>query len=149
MNAMTTRARRGIRILVAHAALTLTVTGCMMHGPPPQDLDTARTRVTERGLYQSTIVPAAEPIPINRMHQWTVEVRTPSGEPVERAAIHIDGGMPQHGHGLPTSPRVTGELGEGRYAVEGMRFNMRGWWTISLKIDGPSGEDAVTFNLML
>ena len=65
------------------------------------------------------------------------------------AAITIDGGMPQHGHGLPTQPEVSANLGAGRYQVEGMKFNMPGWWVVNLSVNGPAGADTVTFNLVL
>jgi hypothetical protein len=53
--------------------------------------------------------------------------------------------MPQHGHGLPTRPRVTRELAGGVYEVGGVRFNMGGWWELKFTIGG----DTVTFNLGL
>src|SRR4249920_3274177 len=34
---------------------------------------------------------------------------------------HDDGGMPQHGHGLPTRPVVSRELADGTYLMEGMK----------------------------
>ena len=46
--------------------------------------------------------------------------------------------MPQHGHGLPTRPRVTRSLGEGIYEIEGVRFNMGGWWGIKLRSPDPA-----------
>ena len=57
--------------------------------------------------------------------------------------------MPQHGHGLPTRPRVTRNLGDGVYEIEGVRFNMGGWWELKLAIDSAAGADSVTFNLNL
>jgi hypothetical protein len=57
--------------------------------------------------------------------------------------------MPQHGHGLPTKPVVTRTLGDGTYVVDGMKFNMGGWWIVTVGIDGESGRDVVTFNLKL
>ena len=57
--------------------------------------------------------------------------------------------MPQHGHGLPTRPRVTRSLGDGIYEIEGVRFNMGGWWEFKLAITAPTGSDVVTFNLNL
>ena len=63
--------------------------------------------------------------------------------------IIVDGGMPQHGHGLPTKPLVTAHLGEGKHVVDGMKFNMGGWWVVKLTIDGAKGSDVVTFNLKL
>jgi hypothetical protein len=78
-----------------------------------------------------------------------VAVRDGNGQAVDGAAITVDGGMPQHGHGLPTRPRVTRSLGNGVYVIEGVRFNMGGWWEFRLAIDGKAGADTVTFNLAL
>lgn len=57
--------------------------------------------------------------------------------------------MPQHGHGLPTQPRVTRELADGVYQLDGMKFSMTGWWEVKLAIDGPRGADKVTFNTVV
>jgi hypothetical protein len=35
------------------------------------------------------------------------------------------------------------------YEIEGVRFNMGGWWEFKLAIAGASGADTVTFNLDL
>jgi hypothetical protein len=120
-----------------------------MMQPPPADLDLSLTRSTENGLYVGTLEPGASPIPVGPIQTWTVAVTTPDGEPLEHADLSIDGGMPQHGHGLPTEPQVTAELGGGRYRVEGMKFNMPGWWTITLTVSGEAGIDSATFNLSL
>jgi hypothetical protein len=71
------------------------------------------------------------------------------GTPIEPAAITVDGGMPQHGHGLPTVPQVTRNLGDGKFEVEGMKFNMPGWWVVNVHVATPSGQDKATFNLTL
>jgi hypothetical protein len=57
--------------------------------------------------------------------------------------------MPQHGHGLPTRPRVTREVESGTYLVEGMKFSMPGWWNIKFDIQGSQGRDKVTFNTVV
>jgi hypothetical protein len=57
--------------------------------------------------------------------------------------------MPQHGHGLPTRPRITRELEDGTYLLEGMKFSMTGWWEVKLDIQGPQGPDRVTFNTVV
>lgn len=57
--------------------------------------------------------------------------------------------MPRHGHGLPTSPQVTADLGGGRYRVEGVKFHMFGWWEFKFAITAAAGQDSVTFNLDL
>jgi hypothetical protein len=81
------------------------------------------------------------------MMTLSVSIRDAAGNPVEGAQIDVDGGMPQHGHGLPTKPRVTRSLGDGRYEIDGLRFNMGGWWVLQLSVQSSSGNDRVTFNL--
>jgi hypothetical protein len=44
---------------------------------------------------------------------------------------------------------VTRNLGDGMYELEGVRFNMGGWWEFKLAIAGCLGADTVTFNLGL
>jgi hypothetical protein len=89
------------------------------------------------------------PAAINQMHSWQVRLASPAGAPIAHAHITVDGGMPQHGHGLPTRPRVTQELADGIYLIEGMKFSMTGWWELKLAIDGAEGADKVTFNTVV
>jgi hypothetical protein len=147
---MTLTSRRAILLGIPTLALAAGVVtaGAMMRSVP-DDLDLALEKPSAAGLYRATITPQATPVVIGSMHAWTVTVLSPSGAPVKDVRIGINGGMPQHGHGLPTAPQVTKSLGDGRYLIEGMKFNMRGWWTLDLAIDGPKGADTVTFNLVL
>jgi hypothetical protein len=57
--------------------------------------------------------------------------------------------MPQHGHGLPTKPHVTQDRGNGEHMVDGMKFNMGGWWVVTFRVASSLGADSVTFNLKL
>jgi len=131
-------------------ALSLTAlaatTGCMA---PPKDLDLRLTRPSVDSKYLVTLQPPAVPAAINQMHSWQLKLALPTGAPVANARITVDGGMPQHGHGLPTRPQVTRELPEGGYLIEGMKFSMTGWWEIKLAIEGPAGSDRVTFNTVV
>jgi hypothetical protein len=120
--------------------------GCMS---PPAGLDLSPQRLSANNTYIVETHPANGLAPINKIHSWEVRVTLPSGQPVDGARIAVDGGMPQHGHGLPTQPKVTRELGNGRYLMEGMKFSMTGWWEIKLKIDGAQGSDKVTFNTIV
>ncbi len=131
--------------LLSLASLALT-TGCMS---APKDLDLSLTRTSVDRKYVVTLQPPAAPAAINQLHSWQVSVATPAGLPVAQARIQVDGGMPQHGHGLPTRPRVTQELSAGTYLIEGMKFSMTGWWEIKLAIDGAQGADRLTFNTLV
>ena len=136
----------GVPALVVVAGVA---SAAWMMRPPPSDLDLSLVRATDAGLYVARLAPEIEPVSVGPMHAWTVTVEDSDGAPVEDARITIDGGMPQHGHGLPSAPAVTEALGGGQYLIEGMKFNMAGWWEIDLAIEGVQGPDTVTFNLVL
>jgi hypothetical protein len=116
---------------------------------PPVDLNTSLERTTQEGRYVLRLQPPATAPAINQLHAWQVKVSTPDGQPVSHAQIGVDGGMPQHGHGLPTRPRVTRELADGTYLIEGMKFSMTGWWEIKLAVQAAQGADKVTFNTVV
>lgn len=138
-----------ILIAIAIAAVAIGAAVFHMMMTPPDDLDLARSKPTEQRAYVASISPETEPLQQGELHAWVLTVTTPDNKPVEGATIAVDGGMPQHGHGLPTSPQMTSYLGEGRYRIEGVKFNMGGWWELKFAISAPPGDDRVTFNLKL
>jgi len=129
-------------LMVAWLAL-----GSVMLREPERDY--ATTRLSADGLFSVTINPDTEPIPINAIHTWVLHVETPSGERLDDALIRVDGDMPEHGHGLPTRPEVTAYLGNGDYRVEGMKFQMPGWWVMDFDITVDGQSDLAQFNLLL
>jgi hypothetical protein len=149
---------------VLRAALVLTIlfgaamlTACshammMMHGtgakrPVPTEFGLG-PRTSSSHRYVATLEPS-RPLRPRQMQTVRVMLRDADGVAIDDAQISIDGGMPQHGHGLPTRPRVTRNLGDGIYQVDGVRFNMGGWWEFTLAITTARGADVVTFNLDL
>jgi hypothetical protein len=136
----------GLIVLLAAAAI-----GFMIYrmNYVPADLDLATTRLSAQGVYQATILPETQPIPVNQMHTWVLHVETAEGQPLTTAEITVDGDMPQHGHGMPTRPQVTQNLGGGDYRVEGMKFQMGGWWVIDFYTTANGVSDKVSFNLLL
>jgi hypothetical protein len=144
-----------VAALVTTAAVA--ATGCghvmmMMHGknvdrPSATEFGTG-PRASASRQFTATLQPD-QPLRPRRMHTLRVAITDAAGVPVDEATIQIERGMPQHGHGLPTRPRVTRALGNGLYEIEGVRFNMGGWWELKLAISAPSGSDVVTFNLAL
>jgi cytochrome c peroxidase len=101
----------------------------------------------ERGEYTVEFLPNATPLPIGRLHSWVIKLRTKSGEPFQPTQLAIMGGMPGHGHGLPSNPRVTREIGVGEYLVEGMLFSMSGEWRVVVGVVGPTGPDKIQINV--
>ncbi|RVA55208.1 FixH family protein, partial [Mesorhizobium sp. M7A.F.Ca.CA.001.08.1.1] len=115
----------------------------------PAGPDVARTKKTDNGLYVASFVPERGVVRQGELESWLLTLKTKTGASVERAAIAISGGMPQHNHGLPTSPQVTDYLGEGRYRIEGLKFTMSGWWQLRFAISSGAGSDTVLFNVCL
>ncbi len=109
-------------------------------GPPQQ-------KASVDGHFLVTLAPDVVPVPMNRIHAWTVTVTTPDGVPVTGARVSFDGGMPDHDHGFPTRPRVQGEVDAGRYRIDGIKFSMSGWWRMELGIAAGDRIDAVAFDL--
>jgi hypothetical protein len=115
----------------------------------PSDLNVSTTRLSNQGVYQVSYAPRRSLIIINQIHAWIIHVASADGRPVTDAAITVDGDMPQHGHGLPTRPQVTKHLGNGDYLVEGMKFQMGGWWVVDFTIAAGTRHDTVRFNMIL
>jgi len=148
--------RRTVFVLAA-LAVAVSMTACshammMIHGTgakrPAASEFGLGPRISTNGRYVATLEPAT-PLRPRQMQTVRVTVRDAEGRAIDEAQISVDGGMPQHGHGLPTRPRVTRNLGDGIYEIEGVRFNMGGWWEFKLAIAGARGADTVTFNLAL
>lgn len=86
---------------------------------------------------------------INQMHSWILHIEDDQGNEIEGAIIDVEGGMPEHNHGLPTKPRVTQALGGGDYKLDGMRFHMSGYWEIVVSITTDTGTSTVMIPLQL
>ena len=111
--------------------------------------DAIEALATENGLFVVSAVSQLDPVVINETHSWVINIENADENPVIDADISIDGGMPEHNHGFPTAPRVTENLGDGDYLLEGMRFNMGGVWVLALEISSGGETDSVTFEFEL
>jgi hypothetical protein len=134
---------------VATAVVVATLSGCMLFAKPPADLDYSRTRSSASGRLRGTITPQGDSIPKGRLHSWTLHLESTDGAIVAPAQVKVSGGMPQHGHGLPTKPSVTRTTPQGDLVVDGMKFNMGGWWVVTFHVATRAGADSLVFNLRL
>lgn len=114
------------------------------HGP-----DLARSKPTEHKRFVATIAPQDGEPAVGPLGSWMLTLRYPNGHPVLDAAIAVDGGMPDHDHGLPTRPDVSADLGEGHYRIDGLKFSMPGLWVLKFEISTLDGADEASFNVML
>lgn len=139
----------GIVVGLVLLAVVLMSVMQMGMGAAPSDLDYSTTQVSENGMFTVSYAAPNDAVPVNQLHEWTLHVVNTNGEPVENATITVDGDMPEHGHGLPTRPQVTKYLGNGDYLVEGVKFQMAGWWVMDFTITANGQTDAVHFNMRL
>ncbi len=102
--------------------------------------------LTEDGKYAVTLSPEGSEIPIGPLHSWVLELRTADDETFVPRQLGIYGGMPEHGHGLPSEPQPTEQLAAGEYRIDGVRFNMAGRWQMTVGVVGPAGADKITFD---
>jgi hypothetical protein len=133
--------------ITALTSLVVVLTACGTGAPKPAASEFGfGPRTSGQARYTATLQPDGE-LKARKMYAVRVAIADAKGRPVEGATIAVDGGMPEHGHGLPTRPRVTRSEGDGVYVIEGLRFNMGGWWELKLAIDGTAGPDSITFNI--
>lgn len=142
--------RKGALLSTLFAA-SLSLGGCMglFHRAerPPESEFGLGPRSSATGAYVATLQPEGTFVK-RKLQRATLIVRDSNGNAVQNAEITIDGGMPQHGHGLPTKPRVVRASNDGSYDVAGMKFSMGGWWQLRFRIAGTT-TDSVTFNIDL
>lgn len=120
----------------------------------PENVDTSAFAVSREGQYIAHLAVAADgaaaphnKIVINQLHAWYLVVTDMYGQPQPNIELTFSGHMPGHVHGLPTQPRVTNKPAAGVYLLEGIKFQMPGWWVIDLDIN--QGNDNLRFNLKL
>lgn len=104
--------------------------------------------VSKNELFTVRVESELNPIVINQIHSWTLQVQDAKGQPVTGAGLSVVGGMPEHNHGLATAP-VIEPSGEGSYLLQGLRFHMMGRWELELTIEYAGISDIVLISLEL
>ena len=134
-------------VAIAEPATAGFLTPQAVQKPAPQEFGFG-PRTSQREAFVVYMRPG-EMLRLRKLQTVRVLVLDARGRPVEGARISVDGGMPEHSHGLPTRPQVRNSLGGGMYDIEGVRFSMGGWWELKLLIETPEASDRVVFNLQL
>jgi hypothetical protein len=117
--------------------------------PPSEPEFGMAARPSAGGSFVATM-DVTPPLRIGHFLAARLHIIDRAGRPVEGATVQIDGGMPQHGHGLPTRPRISHEPGGGgTYVIDGLKFNMGGWWQLRIAIVAGAATDSVIFNVRL
>ena len=136
----------------------------------PKNLDLSTFQLSRHRLYFAHIerepsastrthkdivdVEGSNAIFLNKLHSWRLVLTNLVGEPVSNVNIRFAGHMPGHVHGLPTQPRITDVLAPGVYVLDGVKFQMPGWWVLDFILDfGDSDvgieQDSIRFNIVL
>ena len=113
------------------------------------DPDGTMTRMSGSKRFRVSMHSNIDPVPLSRIHSWTLHLETPEGVAIDGAQIGVYGDMPAHRHGLPTRPKVTENLGGGDYLIEGVKFTMPGRWQLLLIITADGKRDKAKFNVDL
>lgn len=100
------------------------------------------------GLYRASLVPAPGALAVGREVGAELEVRSAEGAAVEGATLALESWLPDFDRDGAAQPRVVRELGRGRYAVEGLRFDQPGWWNVKLAVSASAGTDSLAFNVV-
>jgi len=104
---------------------------------------------SDSGRLAGRLTPESGAAVVGQFQIWILELRDASGVAVAGADLAITGGMPFHGHGLPTQPRVSEELAGGRYRIEGVKLNMYGDWVIEVVVQTATFRDRLRFDLAI
>lgn len=137
--------QRGAIVVTVAAAMVMTVAGA---GAGARD-KASNGVASVNGRYTVVLRPEKKPIPINEWVDFSIQIRRRDGKRLELTEVALDGGMPAHGHGLPTAPNVLRTEREGELVATGVRFNMAGRWELRVMIvdAGGAGGDVAVFTI--
>lgn len=130
----------------------LVLTGCSdgmahEHDTASGSLETGwKELLTEQGEFMLMWQASPEPLPLNESFQLSVMVHDSTGATMlpDAELLSVDASMPQHGHGMNTTPQVTAN-GDGSFVVDGMLFHMGGDWELVFEVaEGDTEDMAVT-----
>lgn len=109
----------------------------------------SQTMETAGGHYIVTLESTESDFALNEYRKWHLVLRDKAGNGIAPARFTISGGMPMHGHGLPSQPQITKHLGDGRFLIEGIRFNMLGKWVFQFDVVTRDNSDSVRFEVVV
>jgi hypothetical protein len=119
------------------------------HAHTAPDMTSSIVRPSESGRYLVEIRAERSTARRSDQHAWLVRIASLTGEWIQPTRLAFSGGMPQHGHGFETMPRVTDTLADGWFRVGGIRFHMAGEWRILVEFVGPEGADVAIFEVVV
>jgi hypothetical protein len=112
--------------------------------PPRGRTSEALAGVGDRGLFRFELTLTPDPPIVGQHFRVVTNVRDAvTGAPVPGAHFELSAAMPEHGHGMTTSPEHH-EQGLGAYVSVGMKFHMAGGWFFSAEAEAAGVHDRIT-----
>ncbi|MEZ5537086.1 MAG: hypothetical protein R3F02_15865 [Thiolinea sp.] len=121
------------------------LSGCVAESAP------APWQISQTGtnnIYQAHLDCETQP-ETGPFQNCTVSFTDLQGVNITPETILIDGGMPLHGHGLPTSPVLTTLEQTGTYRIDGLKYNMPGAWLLGFKVSTSQNDDKIIFDFVI
>ena len=115
----------------------------------PEDIDLSATSSSSGGYFSATYTLETDCAPLNSIHSWELVLVARDGSPLGGAEIDVSADMPEHLHGMTTTPRAAETATPGQYLIEGMNFHMPGWWVVTLDVSRGGGRDLARFNVLV
>lgn len=103
-------------------------------------------QISKNGNYQATL--ACSTVPVTGPFQ-ECSLQLHNATDLESLIIAVDGGMPAHGHGLPTAPQAVATGQPGEYRIEGLKYSMPGEWLLGFLLDNAGQQDKIVFRFTL
>lgn len=103
-------------------------------------------QASKQALYQATLTCAAPPS-VGTFQECRLQVDSPQALPAD-LIIAVDGGMPSHGHGLPTAPQAVPTDKPGEFRIDGLKYSMPGEWVLGFWLHSdttPAAQDKIVF----
>lgn len=126
--------------------LTLTL-GLLLAGCSHDDQQWRMQQASESGHYQAELACATAPV-VGAFQDCSLRLQSQQAIPA-KLLIAVDGGMPAHGHGLPTEPQAVPTSTTGEYRIDGLKYSMPGEWVLGFLLHADAVQDKVVFKFTL
>lgn len=101
-------------------------------------------KASDEALFVARFVAIDPELDTRGHYDWTIELRTPSGEAITEAEVEAEGFMPAHGHGT-TPITVRHQAGSATYELLDVNLYMAGKWEVRVTARSAAGEDRAVF----
>jgi hypothetical protein len=113
----------------------------------PNNLDYSPAKLSLNGVYNISYKSIGGDIRINRAHSWELTVRDADNKPVNNARVLLSAKMPVQERSLSVHPVISRAGFGGLYRIDNMKFDMPGWWVVTINIMADNIPDRTSFNI--